>query len=375
MNHVFLPFNSMTNATAMSTREQTVDRIAPGTVAGRSRRSAFTRLARTAVAAAALAAAVSGVTSLMVVPEARAADAYPSRPVTLVVPYSAGGPTDIVARTLGASMEKSLGQSVVIDNKPGAGGTIGMADVAKAAPDGYRILIHHIGMATSPALYRKLPFKVEQDFAPVGLINDVPMMMVARADFPTKDLKALIQEIKARPDQYTLANAGVGAASHLCGLLFMSTIGTDMTTVPYKGAAPAIADLIGGQVNLLCDQSTNTTSHLKSGKIKAFAVTTPKRLTSLPDIPTSEEAGLPGFQVSVWHAAYAPKGTPQAVIDKLSASINAALGDPALIRKFEELGAQTTPADQRSPAALQKHLQTELARWAPIIQKAGVYAD
>lgn len=308
-------------------------------------------------------------------PEAQAQQTFPSRPVVMVVPFSAGGPTDIVARTLGAAMEKSLGQSVIIDNKPGAGGTIGVADVARATPDGYRILIHHIGMATAPTLYRKLAFNVEKDFEPIGLINDVPMMLVARVDAPEKDLPSVIERLKKDAGKMTIANAGVGSASHLCGLMLMSDIDTQVTTVPYKGAAPALTDLIGGQVDLLCDQSTNTWPHLEAKKIKAYAVTTPQQLNIMKETPTMSEAGLPGFNVSVWHALYAPKRTPNEVVEKLNNSLLEALKDPNVLRKFDELGAVVVEESRRGPNVLKTHLHSEIERWAPIIRKAGVYAD
>jgi tripartite-type tricarboxylate transporter receptor subunit TctC len=256
---------------------------------------------------------------------ASAADPYPNKPVTIVVPFAAGGPTDTVARAVGQAMEKALGGTVIVENKPGAGGTIGVADVARAPADGYRILVHHIGMATAPALYRKLPFDPTKDLEPVGLINDVPMTLLVRTTLPVNTAKELIAYTKQNKDKMTLANAGIGAASHLCGLLFQQAIETDLTTVPYKGTAPAITDLIGGQVDILCDQTTNTTEQIRGGKVKALALTAPRRLDSLKDLPTAAEAGLPGFELSIWHGMYAPKGTPKPVIDKLVSSLQAAL--------------------------------------------------
>jgi tripartite-type tricarboxylate transporter receptor subunit TctC len=303
------------------------------------------------------------------------AQQYPTKPVTIVVPFAAGGPTDTVARSVGQAMEKTLGANVIVENKPGAGGTIGVADVARAQPDGYRVLIHHIGMSTAPSLYRKLPFDPLKDLEPVGLINDVPMTLLVRTTLPTKDLKELIGYTKQNKDKVSLANAGIGAASHLCGLLFQQAIDTDLTTVPYKGTAPAITDLIGGQVDILCDQTTNTTEQIKAGKVKALALTAPKRLESLKDLPTSAEAGLPGFELSIWHGMYAPKGTPKPVIDKLVASLQAALKDPGLQKRFADLGSTVVSADKQTPDALAKHLRAEIDKWSPIIKKAGVYAD
>jgi tripartite-type tricarboxylate transporter receptor subunit TctC len=304
-----------------------------------------------------------------------AAAQYPTKPVVIVVPFAAGGPTDTVARSVGQAMEKSLGTNVIIENKPGAGGTIAVTDIARSPADGYRILVHHIGMATAPSLYRKLPFDPLKDLDYVGLINDVPMTLLVRPTLPVNNVKELTAYAKQNKDKTTLANAGIGAASHLCGLLFMQAIETDLTTVPYKGTAPAITDLIGGQVDILCDQTTNTTEQIKAGKVKALALTAPKRLDSLKDLPTSAEAGLPGFELSIWHGMYAPKNTPKPVLDKLVAALQVALKDPALNKRFADLGATTVSADRQTPEGLGKHLKAEIDKWAPIIKKAGVYAD
>jgi tripartite-type tricarboxylate transporter receptor subunit TctC len=303
------------------------------------------------------------------------ADQYPSKVITIVVPFSAGGPTDTVARLLGGPMGQVLKTQVIVENVGGAGGTIGAARVAKAAPDGYTLFLHHIGQSTAPALYRKLPYDVVQDFEPIGLINEVPMTLVARKDFPPKDLKELIAYVKANKDKVTYANAGLGAASHLCGMLFMTAIQTDLTTVPYKGTAPAMNDLLGGQVDFMCDQTTNTTSQIKGGKIKVYGVTTRKRVASLPNVPTMDEAGLPGFEVSVWHALYAPKGTPKAVIATLTSALQAALRDATVKQRFADLGTESVAEGRATPEALRSHLKAELDKWAPIIKKAGVYAD
>jgi len=304
-----------------------------------------------------------------------AAQQYPTKPVTLVVPFAAGGPTDTVARSVGQAMEKTLGGSVIVENKPGAGGTIAVADVARAQPDGYRVLVHHIGMATAPALYRKLPFDPLKDLEYIGLINDVPMTLLVRTTLPANSVKELVGYVKQNRDKVTLANAGLGAASHLCGLLFQQAIETDLTTVPYKGTAPAITDLIGGQVDILCDQTTNTTEQIKGGKVKALALTAPKRLESLKDLPTSAEAGLSGFELSIWHGMYAPKGTPKPVLDKLVAALQAGLKDPGLQKRFADLGSTVVAPNLQTPEALGKHLKSEIDKWAPIIKKAGVYAD
>jgi len=300
---------------------------------------------------------------------------YPTRNVSMLVPYAAGGPTDTVARVTAQAMGKPLGQTVVVENRPSAGGILAPEAVKNAKPDGYTILIHHIGMATTPALYRQLRFNPLTDFEYIGLINDVPMTLIARQNFPAKDFKEFLAYIKANKAKVTYANAGIGAASHLCGMLFMSAIGTDILTVPYKGTAPAMNDLLGGTVDFMCDQTTNTTNQIKAGKVKVYAVTSRQRVKSLPDVPTLDELGLKGFEVGIWHALYAPKGTPKAAIDKLVAALQEAIKDPTVNQRFADLGAAAYPADKATPAALQAHVKAEIDKWGPIIKKAGVYAD
>jgi len=306
---------------------------------------------------------------------AAAAQEYPSRTISIIVPFAAGGPTDTVTRLVGQSMTKTLGHTVIVENTAGAGGTIGVEKVATAKPDGYTLLLMHIGISTAPSLYRNLRFDPTKDLEPIGLVTNVPMTVIANKDFPPKDMKELIAYVKANKDKVTYANAGVGAASHLCGMLLLSAMQTDVTTVPYKGTGPAMTDLMGGQVNFMCDQTTNTTPQIKGGKVKAYAVTTKARLKSLPEIPTADESGLKGFEVTVWHGMWAPKGTPKPVIDKLVKALQAALKDPNVISKFAELGTEPVPESQATPAALAAHLKSEIAKWAPIIKKAGVYAD
>jgi tripartite-type tricarboxylate transporter receptor subunit TctC len=300
---------------------------------------------------------------------------YPTKVITIVVPFAAGGPTDTVARLIAVPMSKTLKQQVIVENVVGAGGTIAANRVAKASPDGYTLLLHHIGHSTAPALYRKLPYDPSKDFEPIGMVNEVPMTLVAKKDFPPKDLKELISYVKANKDKINLANAGVGAASHLCGMLFMSAIQTELTTVPYNGTGPAMNDLLGGQVDLMCDQTTNTTSQIKAEKIKVYGVTTPKRITTLPNVPTLDEAGLKGFEVDVWHGVYAPKATPKQAVEKLTNALQDALKDSNVKQRFSELGAEPVSLDRATPQALEKHLKAEIDKWSPIIKKAGVYAE
>jgi tripartite-type tricarboxylate transporter receptor subunit TctC len=303
------------------------------------------------------------------------AQSYPTKPITMVVPFSAGGPTDTLGRTIAQAMTTALKQTVIIENVGGAGGNIGVDRVAKARPDGYTILLHHIGMSTSPALYRKLPYNPLNDFEYIGLVADVPMTLIAKQSFPAKDFKELLAYVKANKDKVTLANAGLGAASHLCGLLFMSAIETDLTTVPYKGTAPAMNDILGGQVDLLCDQTTNTTGQIKNGKVRVYGVTTKVRVPSLKDIPTLQEQGLKGFEVAVWHGIYAPKGTPKPALDALVAGLQAALKDANVKLRLAELGTEPVAQNRATPEALKAHLKAEIDKWGPIIKKAGIYAD
>jgi tripartite-type tricarboxylate transporter receptor subunit TctC len=303
------------------------------------------------------------------------AQQYPTKSVLMLVPYAAGGPTDTVARVVAQSMAKPLGQTVIVENKPSAGGILAPEQVKNSKPDGYTILIHHIGMATTPALYRQLRFNPLTDFEYIGLINEVPMTIIANEKVPAKNLQEFLAYIKSNKDKVSYANAGIGAASHLCGMLFMSAIQLDLLTVPYKGTGPAMNDLLGGQVTFMCDQTTNTTSQIKSGKVKAYGVTAPQRVSSLPDLPTLQEQGLKGADVAIWHALYAPKGTPKPVIDKLVSALQETVKDESVKKRFADLGATTYPPEKATPQALQAHLKSEIDKWTPLIKKAGVYAD
>lgn len=309
---------------------------------------------------------------------ATAAQAFPDKPITIVVPFAAGGPTDKVARDFAEALRKPLnGATVVIENVGGAGGTLGANKVAKAAPDGYTLLLYHVGMATSPSLYRNLPYKTLDDFEYLGLINEVPMTLVGRPTLPANNYAELAKWLEANKGKINLANAGLGAASHLCGLMFQQALKIDMQTVPYKGTAPAMTDLIGGQVDIMCDQTTNTTSQIEAGKIKAFAVTTNKHLTTpaLAKLPTLDESGLKGFNVTIWHGLYAPKGTPKAVVDQLNAALRTALKDPEFIKREEALGAVVVTDGRLSPVEHKKFVAAEIDKLGGAIKAAGQYAD
>lgn len=300
---------------------------------------------------------------------------YPNKPVVIVVPAAAGGPTDTLARMLAAAMSQTLKQQLLIDNSGGAGGTIGINKGAKARADGYTLLLYHIGMATAPALYRKLQYDTLNDFEYIGQIADVPMTLIAKKATPSANFAEFLAYAKANKDKLTYANAGLGSASYLCGLLFMSTIQADFTMVPYKGTGPAMNDLVGGQVDFMCDQTTNTVPHIKSGNVKVYGVTTAARVPSLRDVPTLDEQGLRGFDLVVWNGLYAPKGTPKPALDKLVAALQTAVQDPAFRARLADLGAEPVPLAKATPESLRQLLRSEIDKWAPIIRKTGVYAD
>jgi len=302
------------------------------------------------------------------------AQAYPTKPITVVVPFSAGGPTDTVARLVAEVMSGDLGQQVVVQNVGGAGGTLGAGQVATAPNDGYTLLLHHIGMSTAPTLYRSLPYDPLTDFATIGLITSVPMTLVARKNFEPNTLEELLAYIKTNGENVTYAHAGIGSASQLCGMLLMESTETIMTTVPYQGAGPAMTDIIGGQIDMICDQTTNTTSQIQAGEVKAYAVTSPERLANLPDLPTTKEAGL-DLEIGVWHGLYAPAGTDPAIIERLETSLQAALTNETVIARFAELGTVPVTAEEATPAALTEMLTSQIELWRGVIEAAGVYAE
>jgi tripartite-type tricarboxylate transporter receptor subunit TctC len=304
--------------------------------------------------------------------EAAVAQDYPTRPITMIVPFSAGGPGDVIARILGSAMSATLKQSVVIENVVGAGGTLGTNRVARASPDGYTVLLMHVGQATAPALYAKLPFDPVRDFAMIGLVTDVPMILVARPNFPAKDLGELVARIRSEGDKITFGNVGLGSASQLCGLMFMSATATKLTPVYYKGGGPALNDVIAGHIDVYCDPATGPTPYIQSGTIKGYAITSKKRVASLPDVPTSAEAGTPAFDVTTWYGLYAPHGTPKPVIDQLVGALQTALRDPALVSRFAELSMAPVDAERATPEALEAFLKAEIDRWGKIIKAAGI---
>jgi len=304
-----------------------------------------------------------------------AAQNFPNRTLTVIVPFAAGGPTDTVARLTAEAMGRDLGQTVVVENAGGAGGTIGAQRVATARPDGHTLLLHHIGMSTTPTLYRRLAYDPVGGFETIGLITEVPMTLVAKKDFPATNLQEAIAVIRRERENLNYANAGIGAASHLCGLLLMKAVDAPMTTVPFRGTGPAMQELLTGRVDLMCDQTTNTTEQINSGAIRAFSATTAERVAALPNLPTSAEGGLPEFQVTVWHGLYAPKGTPAAITQRLSQALQVALRDPRLIARFAELGTAPVAQDRATPEAHRTFWLADIAKWRPIIQAAGQYAD
>jgi tripartite-type tricarboxylate transporter receptor subunit TctC len=300
---------------------------------------------------------------------------YPSRPITLLVPFAAGGPTDTVARVTAQSMSKLVGQPIIIENALGAGGTIAATRASRAEPDGYTVLIHHIGMATAATLYRKLAYDTKTAFAPIGLVTNAPMTVIGRPDLPPNTLAELVAYIKTNGDKMTFGNAGLGAASHLCGMLFMRAVDKQILAVPYKGNGPVMNDILAKQIDLTCDQTTNTTGPIAAKLVKSYAITTKSRLASMPDLPTADEAGLKDFEVAAWHGLYAPKGTPDDIVRKLSRTLQEALRDPELVKRFNDINTEPVQQDEATPEALKVKLISEVDRWAPIIRETNQFAD
>ncbi len=300
---------------------------------------------------------------------------YPTRTITMVMPYAAGGPGDTITRMFATAMQKSLGQQIVVDNPAGAGGSIGTAKVARAAPDGYTLLMTHISHATNVLMIKDLPYSPVTDFQPIGLATVGPMVVTGRKDLPPTDTKEFIAYVRENAAKISMGHAGIGSASHLCGLMFMDALGIKLTMIPYKGAAPAINDLMGGQIDIMCDQTTSTIPAIQSGRIKPYAVAGTKRLPSLPDLPALSELGIKGFDISIWFGLYAPKGTPQPVVDKLSAALQMAVQDPEVKSRLNAIGTEPASPDLAVPARLQAHLKNEIDTLGPLLTKAGVTAN
>lgn len=301
-----------------------------------------------------------------------AQNAWPTKSISLIVPFAAGGPTDSVARLISVPMGQALGQTVVVENVPGAGGTIASTKVARAAPDGYTIYLHHMGMATANALYDKLPYDPLTSFEYIGQVADVPMVLLGKKSLPANNFKELEAYIKANGSKVTMANAGPGAVSQLCGLLFQSRLGVKLTNVPYKGTGPALTDLLGGQVDLLCDQTTQTIPYIKDGSVKAYGTTTLKRLPAIPNVPTLDEQGFKGFEVKVWHGMYTPKGVPKPILDKLNAALKKSLASPDVKKRLEDANIDIVSVGKISENGLKSHLDAEINKWGPIIRKANI---
>ena len=302
-------------------------------------------------------------------------DEYPNREITFVVPFSAGGPTDTVTRLVAEPMSRTLGQRIVVQNVEGAGGTVAAGQVARDQPDGYTVLMHHIGMSTAPSLYPELPFDPLEDFKTIGLVTEVPMTIVARRDFEPQTLEELVTYMKVNGEEVRLANAGIGAASHLCGLLIQQAVGVKLTEVPYEGTEEALTDLVGGQVDVMCDQTTNTTGQIKGGEVKAYAVTTPERIDAFPDLPTTAEGGLDDVEVTVWHGLYVPAETSDDIVRRLSDALKEALKDEKVKTRLAELGTAPVPDDQATPDAHREKLDSQIDTWQPVIEEAGVQAE
>jgi tripartite-type tricarboxylate transporter receptor subunit TctC len=296
---------------------------------------------------------------------------YPDHAINMVVPFAAGGPTDNVARSLAEAMRPSLGQTVIVENKGGAGGTIGTSYVAKQPADGYTVLLMHVGFSTAPSLYKDPGYDPYKSFEPIGLVVDVPMTILARDNFPPNNIQELAKYVKENSDKITLANAGIGAASHLCSTMLNEAFGVNLLTIPYKGTAPAMNDLLGKQVDMLCDQTTNTTQQINAKKVKAYAVTSLQRVPTLANLPTMDESGYKGFQVGIWHAMWVPQGTPKPVVDKLIKALQAGVADPKFQERMQTLGATVLVKDA-NPEALEKLVHQQVPQWEALFKKARV---
>lgn len=304
-----------------------------------------------------------------------AAQTYPDRPVTLIVPFAAGGPSDVLGRLLAQSMSQTLGQAVVIENVGGAGGTTGAARAARSAPDGYTLLIHHLALAAGASLYPNLPYDTLKDFEPVGLVNQGPFVLISKLDLPTRNIADLLAYLKAKGRDVSLAHAGVGSGAHLCNMLLQSALKVKVNEIPYRGTGPAMNDLLAGQIDVLCDQTTNSMPQIQGERVRPYAVTSTERVSQLPNLPTLQQAGLPGFEITIWHAVYAPRGTPAPVLARLNAALEVALKDPQVLARFADLGTTAYPEGRRGPAEARAQLEAEVAKWGRVIRESGVTAS
>jgi len=298
--------------------------------------------------------------------------AYPSRPITIIVPFAAGGPTDTLARVLANRMHQSLGQTIIIENVTGASGTLGVARVVRSAPDGYTVSIGHLGTHVFNGAIFPLTFDLVNDLEPVAMVSSNPMMIVSKNAVPAKNLKELIAWIKANDGKLSAGTAGAGSGSHIAGVYFEQLIGTKLQFVPYRGTGPALIDLIGGQIDLIVDQASNSLPQVKAGKIRAYGITADKRLPTAPEVPTVDEAGLPGFYVALWSGLWVPKGTPKDIIAKLNQAVVEALADPAVRKHFADVGLEAPPRDKQTSEALAVHQRAEVKKWWPIIKAANI---
>lgn len=302
------------------------------------------------------------------------AQGYPNKPITIIVPFAAGGPSDTIARLFAAAMGQSLGGQIIVENVAGAGSTLGIGRVAKAAPDGYTLLVSHISHATTPSLYKALSYQPVDDFAPVGMMTDGAFVLVSRKDFPAASIGDVFAKIKAEGEKISYAHAGVGSGSHLCGLIIMNALGAKMTQIPYRGTGPALNDLVSAKVDLLCDQITSSLPQIQANTIKAHAVTSKEPVAALK-LPTMMASGIKDLEITIWHGLYAPKGTPPDVLAKLNGALRAALKDPTLVKRLDDLSTIPATEAQANPDFLKKHLAAEIAHWKGIIAKAGVSAE
>ncbi len=317
---------------------------------------------------------LTAMAALITAPAAAQID-FPSKPVTVIVPFPPAGSTDVLGRLLAQALAGALKQTVQVENTGGAGGTLGAARAARATPDGHTLLFHNMAQASAPALYAKLPYDPMLDFEPIAIVTEVPMILVARKGFPADTLQGVLAFARANPDQLNFANAGVGATSHLCEVLLKSITGVKWASIPYKGTGPALNDMLGGQIDLICDQPASTQGHIKSGQLKAIAVATKARLKSLPEVPTFGESGLPGFELTVWHGLYAPKGTSRPVIDKLTTALQQALRDPALVQRYQDMSSSIATPEQANPEALRSFLKADVERWKVAMKNAGIQPE